>query len=240
MLICGDSLEEMRKLEDKSVDFILCDPPYGMTAPEWDRELPLDEIWVEYNRLLSPGGVAAIFSAQPFTTKLISSNPGEYKYSWYWIKNQGTNFFHAKRMPIRRVEEICIFGGKNYYPQMSQGHIPTNSAKGKSAGKAYFGTNTRAESGGKTERYPTNVLDFKCVSNYSRVHSSQKPTDLLKYLIETYTLAGDTVLDNTAGSGSTAVAAIESGRKYVMIEKNESYFNLMEKRVKEAESNVTA
>ena len=232
-LILGDSLTEMKKLKDNSIDFILCDPPYGMTAPEWDRVLPLAEMWEQYERLLKPDGVIAIFSAQPFTTRLISSNQKEYKYSWYWMKNQGTNFFHAKRMPIRKIEEICIFGGKRYYPQMSTGHVATNSATGVSEGKAYFGKNTRAAAGGVTERYPTNILDFKCVSNYNRLHSSQKPVDLLEYLIKTYTLPGDVVLDNTAGSGSTVVAAIQSKRGYVAIENDPEHFATMSRRVEE-------
>jgi site-specific DNA-methyltransferase (adenine-specific) len=121
-------------------------------------------------------------------------------------------------MPIRKVEEICVFCRGKYYPQITDGHVPTNSAKGCSNGKAYFGTNKRDYEGGKTTRFPTNILEFKCVDNYSRVHSAQKPVDLCEYLIKTYTDDGDVVLDNCIGSGSTAVAAVIAKRKFIGIE----------------------
>jgi site-specific DNA-methyltransferase (adenine-specific) len=170
----GDCLELMGNIPDESVDLILIDPPYGMTAPKWDSIVSFDLLWENFQRIGKNGFVTLIFGSQPFTTKVISSNIKEFKYCWYWNKNQGTNFFHAKRMPIRKVEEICVFGGKTYYPQISEGHVPTQSAKGCSNGKAYHGTNVRDYEGGKTTRYPTNILDFPCVDNYSRVHSSGK------------------------------------------------------------------
>lgn len=124
------------------------------------------ELWKQYNRIIKKDGTIALFASQPFTTKLISSNEKDYRYSWYWLKNQGINFFHAKRMPIRKIEEICIFKKGKYYPQITDGHIPTNSAKGSSDGKAYHGIITRNDVGGKTTRFPTNILEFKCVDNY--------------------------------------------------------------------------
>ena len=134
-------------------------------------------------------------------------------------------------MPIRKIEEICIFKKGKYYPQITDGHVPTNSAKGISDGKTYHGTNTRDESGGKTTRFPTNILEFNCVSNYSRLHSSEKPVDLLEYIINTYTDENDLVLDNTCGSGSTAIACINTNRNYIMIEKDESYFKITKNRI---------
>jgi DNA modification methylase len=213
----GDTIEQMKLIPDKSIDFICCDLPYGTTA----------------NRIIKKNGTIALFASQPFTTKIISSNERDFRYCWYWSKNQGTNFFHAKRMPIRKIEEICIFKKGKYYPQITEGHIPTNSAKGCSNGKAYHGTNTRDYEGGKTTRFPTNILEFKCVDNYSRLHSSEKPVDLLEYLIKTYTDENDMVLDNTMGSCSTGIACINTGRNFIGIELDENYFNISLKRVEE-------
>ena len=136
-------------------------------------------------------------------------------------------------MPIRKIEEICIFKKGKYYPQITDGHIPTNSAKGCSNGKAYHGTNTRYYEGGKTTRFPTNILEFKCVDNYSRLHSSEKPVDLLEYLIKTYTDENDLVLDNTMGSCSTGIACINTNRSFIGIEKELEHFTNSKKRVEE-------
>ena len=129
--------------------------------------------------MIKDNGAIVLFGSQPFITKLINSNIDNYKYSWYWIKNQGTNFFHAKHMPIRKVEEIAVFNNYLTYNAIkSKGHEPTRSAKGSSNGKCYFGKNKRNYVGGSTERFPTDVLEFKCVNNYERNHPNQKPTDL--------------------------------------------------------------
>ena len=232
-LIQGDCLKKMKYIPDRGVDLILCDLPYGTTAPSWDKHINIIQLWIQYNRIISKNGTVVLFASQPFTTKLISSNEGSFRYCWYWLKNQGTNFFHAKRMPIRKVEEICVFKKGKYYPQITEGHIPTNSAKGCSNGKAYHGTNTRDYEGGKTTRFPTNILDFKCVDNYSRVHSAEKPVDLLEYLIKTYTDNEDTVLDNCMGSGSTGVACRNLNRSFIGIELDSEYFKIAEKRINE-------
>lgn len=227
----GDMIEQMKLLPDKSIDFVCCDLPYGMTAPQWDKLIDIVELWKQYNRLLKKNGTIALFAAQPFTTKLISSNEKDFRYVWYWMKNQGTNFFHARRMPIRKVEEICIFKKGKYFPQITDGHVPTNSAKGCSNGKAYFGTNTWNYSGGHTTRFPTNVLEFKCVNNYKRLHSAEKPVDLLEYLINTYTEVGDIVLDNAMGSGSTGEACINTDRNFIGIELDKKYFDVAVNRL---------
>ena len=230
-VILGDCLEIMKNIPDKSVDFICIDPPYGLTASKWDSEVSFNCLWPQFNRIGKDDYVIAIFGCQPFTTKVISSNLHKFKYCWYWNKNQGTNFFHAKKMPIRKVEEISIFGGKKYNPQITDGHIPTNSAKGCSNGKTYHGTNTRDYEGGKTTRFPDNILNFKCVDNYSRLHSSQKPVELLEFLINTYSDNGDMVLDCFAGSGSTLIAAKNLNRQFIGIEKEEEYFNIIMDRL---------
>lgn len=230
-IICGDCLRVMRDIPDQSVDMVLCDLPFGVTAPKWDRQIEMNQLWGQYRRVIKKSGTIALFASQPFTTKLISSNEKDFRYCWYWLKNQGTNFFHAKRMPIRKIEEICIFGRGKYRPQITDGHVPTNSAKGCSNGQAYHGTNKRNYEGGQTTRYPTNILEFKCVDNYSRLHSSEKPTDLLEYLIRTYTDDGDLVLDNCAGSGSTCVAAKTCGRDFIGIEIDPHFCEIGRKRL---------
>ena len=230
-IIQGDCLEKMKLIPDGSIDFICCDLPYGMTAPKWDEILPADKLWEQYNRIISSDGTIALFASQPFTTKLICSNEKDYRYVWYWVKNQATNFFHAKRMPTRKVEEVVIFKKGKYHPQITEGHEPTNSAKGCSNGKAYHGTNKRNYEGGKTTRYPTNLLEFKCVDNYSRVHSAQKPVELIEYLVRTYTDEFDLVLDNTSGSGTLAEACINTKRDFIIIEKNPIDFEKGKERV---------
>ena len=235
-LVNADCLEAMKYIADKSIDCIIADLPYGqfgMTAPKWDEHIDMIELWKQYNRIIKKNGTIALFASQPFTNKIISSNEKDFRYCWYWLKNQGTNFFHAKRMPIRKIEEICIFKKGKYYPQITDGHIPTNSAKGYSNGKAYHGTNTRDYEGGKTTRFPTNILEFKCVDNYSRLHSSEKPVDLLEYLIKTYTDENDLVLDNTMGSCSTGIACINTNRNFIGIEKELEHFTNSKKRVEE-------
>lgn len=221
----------MKDISDNSVDMILCDLPFGMTAPLWDQQIDSELLWKEYNRICKKVSTVALFSCQPFTTKLIGSNEKDFRYCWYWIKNQGTNFFHAKRMPIRKVEEICIFKRGKYNPQITDGHVPTNSAKGCSNGKAYHGTNKRNYEGGKTTRYPTNILEFNCVDNYSRIHSSEKPVDLCEYLIKTYTDENDLILDNCSGSGASLVAAIQTKRNFIGIEISEEYYEKSKKRI---------
>lgn len=232
-LLEGDCLELMKNIESNSIDLILCDLPYGFTACDWDININIECLWDSYYRLLNKNGSILLFSSQPFTTKLIESNHKDFKYCWYWIKNQGTNFFHAKRMPIRKVEEICVFHKGIYNPQISDGNKPTNAAKGKSDGNIYYGKNERNSDGGKTTRYPTNILEFKCVDNYSRLHPTQKPVELLEYLIKTYTNEGDLVLDNCMGSGSTGVACLNTNRNFIGIEKDENYFNIAKNRINE-------
>lgn len=230
-VITSDCFTFLSEIPSSSIDFICIDPPFGMTALEWDSCVPFDKLWSELGRVIKPEGVTAIFAAQPFTTKVIVSNIKDFKYCWYWNKNQGTNFFHAKRMPIRKVEEICIFGGKTYNPQITSGHVPTNAARGKAKGKVYHGRNDRDDAGGKTTRYPSNILEHKCVDNYSRLHPNQKPVELLEYLIKTYTSEGDTVLDCFAGVGSTMVAAHNTSRKWIGCEREVTYTDIANNRI---------
>ena len=172
-----------------------------------------------------------LFSSQPFTTLLIASNIKKFKYTWVWEKNFSTNFFHAKRMPLRKTEDICVFGKGNYYPQKTEGHPPTQSAKGSSPGKLWYGENKRDYKGGDTTRYPNNIIKINAVDPKKRVHPTQKPVELLEYLIKTYTKEGDTVLDNCAGSGSTAIACENLNRNWICIEQDVDYSNQAIERI---------
>lgn len=235
-LYYGDCLQSLKELKNESVDLVLCDLPYGITAPQWDKVIDMGLLWSEYNRIVKKDGNIVLFASQPFTTKLIESNSKNFRYTWYWLKNQSTNFFHAKSMPLRKVEEICVFkvkGGKSmrYYPQITDGHEPTNSSKGSTNGSAYHGDKKRDYEGGSTTRFPNNVLEFKCVDNYSRIHSSEKPVELLEYLIKTYTIENDVVLDNTMGSGSTGEACRNLNRYFIGMENDEKYFNKAKERL---------
>lgn len=234
-LLKGDCMEAMKSIPEGSVDFVLCDPPFGMTAGKWDAPLPFWDLWELYGRVCKPNATICLFACQPFTTHLISTNLSNFRYCWYWIKNQATNFFHASEMPLRKVEEICVFGNKDglYFPQYKEGCEPTRRAVGCSNGRCYHGDNTRNYEGGSTLRFPTNVLDFKCVDNYSREHPNEKPVELLSYLIRTYTCEGDTVLDNCMGSGSTGIACLECNRNFIGIEKEDKYFAIAESRIGE-------
>jgi len=229
----GDCLSKMNHIADSSIDMVCCDLPYGLTASNWDKIIPSKNLWEHYDRLLKPTGTVALFASQPFTTNLINSNFRNYRYVWYWVKNQATNFFHAKRMPTRRIEEIVIFNKGKYNPQITTDHVPTNGCQGRSEGRVYYGTNVRKSKGGKTTRYPNNVLDFKCVGNYERLHPSQKPVELIEYLVRTYTDTGETVLDNAMGSGTTAIACKNTGRGFIGIEKDVDYYKIALRRIRQ-------
>lgn len=228
-----DCLEGMKRIPDGSVDCIICDLPYGTTACKWDVVIPFEPLWEQYKRIIKDGRPIVLFSSQPFTTDVINSNRKSFKYCWYWIKNQGTNFFHAKKMPIRKVEEILVFNSKIYYPQMTDGHKPTNSAKGCSNGSVYYGKNKRDYIGGSTKRFPTNILEYKCVNNYKRSHPSEKPIELLQFLVKTYTKEGELILDNCIGVGTTAIAAINTNRHFIGFELEKKYFDIANDRIKQ-------
>lgn len=215
------------KIPDNSIDLIITDPPYNCTASKWDEEVDLAEMFSTFNRVIKKDGAMCVFGSQPFTTDLILANRKHYRYCWYWRKNRGSNFLHAKHAPLRMVEEIVLFSKEKpvYYPQITDGHTPTNSAKGRNTGNVYHGKMSLSYEGGKTTRYPKNVLDIKCVSNYSRIHSAEKPIELIHYLIKTYAKKGDVVADFYSGSGVTACACIEAGLDYVCFEKEIEEYN---------------
>lgn len=232
----GDCLEVMKLIPDGSVDCIITDVPYGTTACKWDSVIDFDLMWAQANRVVRKGGAILLFGVEPFSSLLIVGNIGNFKYSWTWHKNIATNFLHAKRQPLRASENISVFiaGASYYYPQMTDGHKPTSSAKGISSHKLWSGVNKRNDAGGKTTRYPQNIISFDVVPRSERCHPTQKPVALLEYLIKTYTNEGETVLDFTMGSGSCGVAAANTNRKFIGIELDETYFKIAQDRINAA------
>ena len=229
-LIHGCCLEEMKQIENGSVDMVLTDPPYGTTACKWDAVIPLDLMWAQLKRIIKPNGAIVLTASQPFTTTLIASNMEMFKYCWVWHKNRATNFPNASRRPLTAHEDIVVWidGKLQYNPQKTSGHKPTNSAKGCSQGTIYHGDNVRNYSGGDTTRFPRTVLEFKCERG---LHPTQKPVALMEYLIKTYTNEGETVLDFTMGSGTTGVACKNLNRDFIGIEKDADYFDIACKRI---------
>ena len=231
----GDCIESMKDIEDGSVDLVLTDPPYGTTACKWDSVIPFEPMWEQLNRIVKADGAICFFSAQPFTSALIVSNIKKFKHHWIWKKNRGTGFQVAKYRPMMATEDVVVFSvGKKvkYYPQMQKLEKPYFCKNASSSN----GTNPLAHfnDGGKwvDSKYPTNVLEFAKVSKPS--HPTQKPVDLLEYLIRTYTNEGETVLDFTMGSGSTGVACVNTNRNFIGIELDENYFKIAENRIKQA------
>lgn len=232
-LLQGDCLKLLPTIQDNSIDMILADLPYGMTANQWDSVIPMDQLWDHYTRILKVGGVVALFGAEPFSSNLRLSNPKWYRYDWYWIKNRGSGFLNAKRMPLKAVETISIFYPRLplYNPQMTAGkpYRTKNHTISNNWGSSYkIGWITD----NKGTRYPVNAIHFNKIAK--TVHPTQKPVDLLEYLIKTYTNEGMTVLDNCMGSGSTGVAAKQLNRNFIGMELDKEYFEIAKQRIKEA------
>lgn len=219
----ADCLKKMKDIPSKSIDMILCDLPYGTTQNNWDSLIPLDLLWSEYNRIIKDNGAIVLTSSGIFTASLILSNVENFKYKMIWEKSKATNFLNAKRQPLRKYEEICVFYKKQptYNPQMTPG-LAYNKGMRKDQLTGSYGDfkSTLVESAG--ERYPTDVVYFKTAESEGKVyHPTQKPVELGRYLIKTLTNPGDVVLDNTCGSGSFLVSAVLEGRNFIGIEKND-------------------
>lgn len=233
-LLNGDCLKLMKEIPDGSVDLILCDPPYGTTDCSWDSVLPFDQLWQEYNRVLKHDGAAVLFAAQPFTTELIQSNRKAFRYCWYWMKNQPTGFTYARYQPMRKIEDVCVFYRKHgtYNPQGLQAIQGTKVRKKKPDRESVYKMTTMLkEYTPRFTNWPKNVLQFDTERG---LHPTQKPVPLLEYLVKTYTDPGQTVLDNCMGSGSTGVACVNTGRRFIGIEQNKQYFDIAQKRIEEA------
>lgn len=219
----GDCLEYMKEIPDGSVDMILCDLPYGMTQNKWDSYIPLDKLWEQYNRIIKTNGAIVLTSNGVFTAKLILSQPNIYKYKWVWEKSKPTNFLNAKKQPLRKHEDVCVFYKKQpvYHPQMTKGE-PYDKGKRKNQQCGNYGDFESVHVASDGERYPTDIIYVKTAESEGPVlHPTQKPIELGRYMVRTYTNPGDIVLDNIFGSGSFLVAALMEGRNFIGIEKNE-------------------
>lgn len=226
----GDCLEVMKEIDDKSIDMILCDLPYGVTACKWDAVIPFEPLWEQYERIIKDNGAIVLTASQPFTTKLINSNIELFRYCWVWEKEQGVNFLMAKKQPLKVHEDICIFSKQQtkYNPQMTKGKQYIRSDKGDSG--EVTGKVKKIQTQNEGTRYPRSIIQFK---RETGLHPTQKPVALFEYLIKTYTDEGDIVLDNCIGSGTTAIAALNTGRFFIGIEKEQKYYDIANKRIKE-------
>ena len=236
-LFKGDCLEVMKQIPDGSVDAIITDPPYGTTACKWDSVIPFDLMWEQLNRVIKPNGAIVLFGSEPFSSALRMSNIKNYKYDWIWDKITKTNHLNAKLQPLRRVENVIIFHkGKNTYnPQgLKKGDFKNYRANHFSyeKGDKAYGTQKQHSKNSKYTNYPDNILIFSN-GNHNSLHPTQKPVALMEYLIKTYTNPLETVLDFTMGSGSTGVAAVNTGRRFIGIEMDDKYFEIAEQRINE-------
>jgi len=241
-LIQGDCLEEMRKLaeEDIKVDLVLTDPPYGTTVCKWDNIIPFKPMWECLDNLTYDDSPILLFGTEPFSSHLRLSNIKYYKYDWIWDKQVGTGRFTQKYQPLNNYEEIMVFYKKSgkYFPQMEKAKTNKSFKRNNVSSNTYGIDIPPQEYKDNGLRFPNRLISFnnqigEC-NNFHRKHPSQKPVDLLKYLIKTYSNDGDTVLDFTMGSGSTGVACINTNRQFIGIELDENYYNIAKQRINEA------
>ena len=223
----GDTLEKMQLIPDGSVDMVLCDLPYGTTACKWDTIIPFEPLWAAYRRICKKNAAIVLTASQPFTSVLGASNLDMLKYAWVWEKSAATGHLNAKRMPMKIHEDVLVFsdGTHNYFPQGLQPH-------GKVVRRGNNGSNfgvSGTENFQEWTNYPRSILKFPAEGK--SVHPTQKPVALMEYLIKTYTNEGETVLDNTMGSGTTGVACQNTNRNFIGIERDEGYFNIARKRM---------
>ena len=232
-LMLGDCLEQMNNIPDGSIDMILTDLPYGMTRNAWDTIIPFDEMWEQFYRVSKINAAIVLHGMQPFTSKLIMSNQKDFKYCLVWDKHLVTGFLNAKKQPMRQHEDIAVFYRKQcvYNPQMTKGKMQVKN-KGNSMSTNY-GHFKKIPYKSDTH-YPKTIISKYPKVKYKDGHPTQKPVGLLEYLIKTYTNEGDTVLDACMGSGSTGVACINTGRRFIGIEKDAVWFERAEKRINEA------
>jgi len=253
-IIHGDCLEVMKDIADNSIDCIICDLPYGITACKWDVVIPFDLLWEQYKRIIKPNGAICLFGSQPFTSALVMSNPKWFKYEWIWEKEQGTNFANANYAPMKVHENILIFGEfpacptpsktRNYNPQFIESTPYVSLKKPREASTSIYREGKTSNSSilftpsnifNSGFRYPRTVIKL-AKDRYK--HPSAKPIKLIEYLIKTYTLENELILDNTAGSGTLAIAAINTNRRYICIEKDEHYFEVMRDRIEDYDRNA--
>lgn len=233
-LIHGDCLEKMKDIPDGSVDMVLTDPPYACTSCSWDIALDMVEVWKELERVLKPSCAVVLHGNEPFSSFIRVGNASNYKYDWIWDKKKPSNFPLAKKQPMKYHENIMVFYSKRYYPIMVP-VVGRKAKKGVNKNPAVFNRGLdRPEYLDKvyTDKYPSTILEFSNADqSKDRYHPTQKPVPLLEYLIRTYTVEGETVLDFTMGSGSTGVACKNCNRHFIGIEKDPGYFKIAQERI---------
>lgn len=234
----GDCLEKMKDIQDKSIDMILCDLPYGTTQNSWDIIIPFDKLWEQYNRIIKDNGAIVLFCDGLFQAKLILSNEKMWRYNLVWNKVLTSGFLNANKMPLRNHEEISIFYKKlpTYNPQKVIGNFCHKRGKSKSTLNNY-GNYEGVETEGNL-KYPKSILTFKKKSSSTMIHPTEKPIELLQYLIKTYSNENDTVLDNCMGSGSTGVASLSCNRNFIGIELDDKYFEIAKDRIEKAQESI--
>ena len=236
VLLLGDCLDRMSDIPEGSVDMVLADPPYGTTACKWDSIIPLEPMWEHLKRVIKPKGAIVMTASQPFTTTLIASNMKMFKYCWVWDKKKAGNIFLAKTQPMKVHEDIVVFGVKtpNYYPIMVKRN-KIKKSKNYGTGEAIGGSRGKEEKiYTYTHKNPISILEASNASQKGKKHPTQKPVAMMEYLIKTYTNEGETVLDFTMGSGTTGVACINTGRRFIGIERDDKYFQIALDRINAA------
>jgi|SRR6185437_5842460 len=237
-LFCGDCLAEMSRIADESIDLIACDLPYGVTACKWDSVIPFEPLWAHYKRIIKPRGAIVLTASQPFTSALVMSNPKWFRHEWIWIKQKGSNFANTSREPLKEHEQVLVFANDRWtYNKQMQDRAPSGAARIKYEVTQF----TNSDNYGKMRPIRGFLKEKRVPSSWQKFitesgsHPTQKPVALFEYLIRTYTNEGDLVLDNTMGSGTTGVACVNTGRRFIGIEKDASYFKIAQQRITQAQ-----
>ena len=234
----GDCLEVMKDIDDKSIDMILCDLPYGITACKWDKVIPLDKLWNQYKRIIKDNGAIVLTASQPFTSALVMSNPAMFRYCWVWDKVKGGNIFNLKNQPYKVHEDIAVFsiGTHQYFPIK----VLQKKRKGKTYGIGEaFGGGDYGDTREYTDKNPRSIIEISNADQHGKEHPTQKPVALFEYLIKTYTNENELVLDNCIGSGTTAIACMQTNRNYIGIEIEHKYVEIANKRIDEFKQQLT-
>ena len=229
----GDCLELLKIIRDGSVVLVLPDPPYGTTACKWDSVIPFEPMWEQLNRIIKPNGAICLFGSEPFSSALRMSNIKHFKYDWIWNKKACGSGLLAKKQPLKIHEIISVFNAPSYFPQMQKGKMRNKKSYGSKVGSVTGYIKPNGENFNDLY-YPKTIIEFSNASQKGKQHPTQKPVALLEYLIKTYTNEGETVLDFTMGSGSTGVACMNTGRKFIGIELDQGYFDIAKERIEKS------
>lgn len=229
-----DALEYLPLVSDESIDLIYCDLPYGTTQCKWDEVIPFEAMWEQCERIIKPNGAIVFHAQQPFTSALIMSNPKIFRYGWVWEKSKASGFLNSKIRPLVAHEDILVFAKKKppYYPQMTKGAPYNKGVRKEQTDNDVYGNYAQKEIKSEGQRYPRSVLYYKTAESEGKTwHKTQKPLELCKYIINTYTKKGDIVLDFTAGSGTSGIAARELGRDVILVENDTDIFEKLKQRM---------